>query len=1218
MTHPTTNPASRPAAPFAELLLSRAPRSALRDCISAAHYRSEAECMDALLPAATLTAEQNQRASRIAHLVAQTVREAPPNAIESLMKTFPLSGPEGQAVLCLAEALLRIPDSSTQDALVRSLVGQADWARHISKRQSSFINSVALNLSLASRLNQSKGFSLRRLTLQTSAPMIRRGLEKSVRTLGTSFILGSTLGIALRASAAGEKMGLTYAYDLQVNTALTAEQALDALTVYEDALEDISQHAGITGDFSERPLLCVRLPALSARFGRFRRERIMTELLPTLQRLAIRARHLDVGLLFSTEDSTHLETALDLLEALCVLPELGSWNGLGLTVQTYDRRASAVVAFLIDLGRRTGRRILVRLAKGACWDSEIRQAQKSGLADFPVFTRRCHTDVSYIACARQLLESLDASYPQFATHNPRTIGHILALADKPKPGDFEFACLQGLGLPLAQFLRDRQGLNLPCRIHAPVGESQALMPGLIRQLMENGPGSLGLRRNEDPAATIEALTADPVEATRLIPRTERASRSVRAPSDLFLPGRRNATGVDLFSENTLRALYAVLDGDAPFLHAAPLTPGTDIGTSRSRMIYNPADRHDPVGDVIETDGKTLLAALQSAEQALPVWSASKAEERIAALVKAAELIEAHQIELMALLVREAGKTLPAAQDEVREAVSILRYDAERLQGRDYHLHAAPLGLVACISPWSSPLAAFVQQISVSLAAGNCVLAKPAEQTPFIASLAVQLLHEAGIPTDALHLLPGDGSVGERLTTDHRIDAVMFTGSTPIGKAVSRQIFDRQGRTGTPVPIVARTGGQNAMLLDSSAQPEQVVQDILTSAFDSAGQRCSSLRILLLQEDCAEDILHLLKGALQDLAIGNPARLSTDIGPIISADARTEALDHIELMRRAGRTIWSPELGENCRYGHFLPPTLIEIGRVADIPHEVFGPILHVRRFSRSETDGVIDAVNSMGYGLTFGVHSRIPATVERATRRIQAGNIYVNRAITGAVIGSQPFGGSGLSGCGPKVGGPFALRRMSARTAPWFAPQDATPGQIPRHAHSLVSFLESRDAVSARQIRQDIAHAMTGFSMELPGPSGETNTLTLTPCGPVLCAGESWPAILRAIGMALGTGNPALVLGPDHALDWMHRLPQGLADRIQRVDPGALPECAAMIMERHSMRAVQAASTLTAREGRIIPVYMLDCLRPEWLLEERVVTVNTAALCGDPTMMALS
>ena len=1218
MTHPTTNPAQYSGAPFAELLLSRAPRSAFRDAISAAHYRPEAECVDRLLPKALLSVEQDRQANRLAHLLAQTLRETPPGVIESLMRTFPLSTPENHTVLSLAEALLRIPDTGTQDALIRSHVGDVDWSRHISKRHPAIINSMALNLSLAARLNQSRGFSLKRLTLQTSVPMIRRGLEKSLRSLGAGFILGTTLGSALKASASGGKDGLTYAYDLQVDTALTAEQTLAALTSYEDALEDISQHAGITGDFHERPFLCVRLAALSARFGRFRRARIMSELLPTLQRLAIRARQQDIGLLFYSEDSAHLEMTLDLLEALCTVPELGNWNGLGLTVQTYDRRASAVMEFLIDLGRRTGRRIPIRLVKGACWDSEIRQSQKSGLADFPVFTRRCHTDVSYIACARQLLDALDATYPQFATHNPRTIGHILALAGTPKPGDFEFSCLHGLGLPLGRYLRDKQGQNLPCRIHAPVGETQALLPGLVRQLMENGASSLAPNRNNDPAATIEALTADPVAATRAIPHTERASRSVRAPADLFLPGRRNAMGVDLFSEETLRALYNILEGDAPFLHATPITTAAEPEVSRSRILYNPADRHDPIGDVVETDGKTLLAAIESAEHALPAWAATRPEERIAALVQAAELIEKDRIALMALLVREAGKTLPAAQDEVREAVSILRYDAERLQGRDYHLHAAPLGLVACISPWSSPLAAFVQQISVSLAAGNVVLAKPAEQMPFISSRAVQLLHAAGIPKNALSLLPGDSSVGERLTTDHRIDAVLFTGSTPVGKAVSRQIADRLGRTGTPVPIVARTGGQNAMLVDSSAQPEQVVQDILASAFDSAGQRCSSLRILLLQEDCAEDVLHLLRGALQDLAVGNPTRLSTDMGPIISAEARTEVLDHIELMRRAGRTIWSPELGENCRYGHFLPPTLIEIGRVADIPHEVFGPVLHVRRFSRNERDGVIDAVNSMGYGLTFGVHSRVPATVERATQRIQAGNVYVNRAITGAVIGSQPFGGSGMSGCGPKAGGPFALRRMSARTNPWFAPQESKPGEIPRHAHSLVTFLESRDAVSARQIRQDIAHAMTGFSMELPGPSGETNTLTLIPCGPVLCAGESWPGILRAVGMALGTGNPALVLGPDHALDWMNRLPQGLADRIQRVDPGALPECAAMIMERHSTRAHQAASTLTAREGRIVPIYMLDCLRPEWLLEERVVTINTAALCGDPTMMALS
>ncbi|EHH67929.1 bifunctional proline dehydrogenase/L-glutamate gamma-semialdehyde dehydrogenase PutA [Gluconobacter morbifer] len=1213
MPHSSPSPRPRPLRAFSRLLQSRAPRSARRDAISAAHYRPEAECIEALLPKAQLTPEQDRQASELARTLAQSLRRMPAGSVESLLHSFPIASPEGTALLTLMEAFLRVPDTPTRDALIRDQIGQTDWSRYTGWQRSPLVNTMARSMTLAAKLRQAKGFSLRRLTLQTSAPMIRRGLDKALHQAGNEFILGSDIGVALKASQPREKDGFTFCYEMEVCTALMADQAAQALTTYEEALEALGRHAGVTGTLYERPSLSIRLPALHPRFGRARRERVMAELFPVLHRLIGRARQLDIGVVLSCEDSTHLELTLDLFEALCGQPEVEGWNGLGLTLQAYDRRTPAILDFLIDLGRRTARRIIVRLVKGACWDSEIRRAQHEGLPDFPVYTRRCHTDLAYLVCARTLLGALDAVYPRFATHNPRTIGHLQALAGQQEAGSYEFECLNGTNIiPLLR----QQGLNVPCRLHAPVGPHDRLLPCFVRHLLENGATSLILNRDADPAATIEALTLDPVEAVRAIRPTERASRAIRAPADLFAPGRRNASGYDLSDEACLRALQNALKDEIPFLEAGPLTPDAPSSPRLPRTLCNPADRNDVLGNVVETDGPTLLAALDTAGRGQPGWAARSREERVRILQAAADRLEADIFTLMALLVREAGKTFPAALDDVRRAVDFIRYDAESLQDQD--LSGMPLGLVACISPWCSPLAAFVQQVTVALAAGNAVLAKPAEETPFIAFHVVQHLLAAGIPADVLHFLPGNGSVGEQLVADPRIDAVMFTGSTPVAKALSRQVFDRRSRTGLRMPLIARAGGQNAMLVDSSVQPEQVVQDILTSAFDCAGQHCSSLRILLLQEDCADEVLSLLRGAIQELSLGNPVHLSTEMGPIISPEAQTEVEDHINMMRRAGRPVWSPELGENCLFGNFLAPTLIEIGRVADIPQEVFGPVLHIRRFARSEMDGVIDAVNSMGYRLTFSVQSRLTSTIDRITHRIQAANIFVNRPMTGAVAGSQPFGGNGMSGNGPKAGGPLALRRMVAKAGNWRLPEDGQPGKIPGRARGLVAFLESRDAVSARRIRQDISHELTGAVLNLPGPSGEINTLTLAPRGAILCAGESWPAILRAVGMALGTGNTALVLGPDHALEWMQRLPQGLADGIQRVDPGALPECAALLMEPTSALARQAASTLTNREGAIVPIYCLNDVRPEWLLEERVMTVNTAALCGDPTLMTLA
>ncbi|QDH17043.1 bifunctional proline dehydrogenase/L-glutamate gamma-semialdehyde dehydrogenase PutA [Swingsia samuiensis] len=1198
---------------------SQAPQSELREAIADTHFRSEKVCIEDLLPYARLNSEQNKQTERFARIILEAKQKTPLNNLEQLLKTFPLSSPEGQSFISLAETFLRIPDATTKDALIRSQFNKTNWARHIKKQNQSLANSFALNMSLMGQLKASKGFSLQRLTLQTSTPMIRKGLEKTLLAAAQSFIIGNHLPAAFKTIKSYEKHNFNYIYDLQAETALTADQAFKALTSYENALETLGQHAGITGSLYERPFLYVRLPALITHFGRFRRDRLINELLPALQRLANRSKQLDIGLIFSVENSQHLESTLDLFESLCSTPELQNWNGLGITLNAYDKRAHKTIDFLTDLADRTARKIIVRLTHGSSWNSEIRQAQQSGLIDFPIFTHRCHTDISYLACAQKLITSPHL-YTQFATENPRIIGHILTVAGKPSPEKYEFSFPYAAGLAWPQKFKDL--FQSSCRIHAPIGAAQAWLPRFVRQTLEaNILSPFTQEEDHNPnVTTIETLTENPIAAADAIPEEENVTPSVVLPSDLFMPAYKNSIGLDFTTEHALRNFEDSLQALPSFFHATSLTYRQKNSSNSSRIIYNPADHQEPLGEVIEADGAVLLHAIKSAEEALPEWGQTTPALRGEMLKKAADLFEEHSNEFIALLIKEAGKTILSAQQEVRQAVNFLRYNASSLNNQPFHKNMYPLGLIACISPWSSPLAAFIHQISISLAAGNIVIAKPAEQVPFSAYKAIQLLYAAGVPENVLYLLLGNETVGERLVSDPRIDAVMFTGSTQTGKTISRHTFNRQGRTGSPTIFVARTGGQNALLVDSSTHPEQAVQDILKSAFTNAGQHCSSLRILLIQEECADQIITLLKKAIQDLIIGDPSRLQTDIGPIISNEARTEIIDHLDMMRRAGRSVWSPELDENCRYGCFLPPTLIEIGRVADIPNEVFGPVLHIRRFSRQEFDGVIDAVNSMGFALSFGIHSRIPSTIERAINRIEADNIYINRNMIDTLPHAQPFGGHGMSGCGAKAGGPFALRRMIAGPPPlpWIKLEHVTQGNVSRAAQNLVTFLESRDAVSARQIRQDIAHTLLNWKMALPSPSGETNTLTLIPAGPILCAGNNWPQILRAVGLALGTGNNVQVLGPDHALEWIRLLPKSLTDRIERIYPGALPECSIMIMERNSQYALEAAATLTAREGKIVPIHMLDALRPEWLLNERVITTNTASLCGDPVAMSLS
>ncbi|WP_438381584.1 bifunctional proline dehydrogenase/L-glutamate gamma-semialdehyde dehydrogenase PutA [Asaia sp. BMEF1] len=1194
--------------PFSSFLPAMATLSPSREAVLRSSRLPEAEALAALLVSATLGEPFLEQIDRQARFLATRLREtARTKGVETMVQAFPLTSSEGKALLTLAASLLRIPDAATRDALIRDQIGQGAWLQQSGHDHPFFLNAASWAMSTSSRLHALTG-GLRSLAMRSGAPFIRHGVERAITMMGSQFVLADTLAQGLRRSRKAEQDGFSLAYAPLRETARTAEEADQARHEALSMVETLGRH-GRGQTLYERPSLSLRLSSLHPRFERSQTAQVMSGLLPFLATLASRAKAANILLIIDAETSETLDLSLDLFDALCRLPELESWNGLGFTVQAYDKRALPVIEHLIALGTETGRRVLLRLVKGAYWDHEIRRSQAQMVRDYPVFTRKCHSDVSYIACARRAIEAPAALYPQFATHNARSIATIQTIAGPWTPGLYEFGCRHGMGETLFAPLAQPRQAGIACRILTPIGPDIRLASFLVRRLIEAGAASSFLNQAHDRLVTLDALIADPVAQARVVLPRGMPNADIPLPCDLTLPERQSAVAPDLADDVTLTQLATTLPETTRSVQAVPIGPTMPRAEGRPHTVINPAIHTDRIGIALYARPRDIDAALNAAETD-QIWRRTEAEERAACLDRMAEALEQDQTALLSLLIREAGKTIANAADELREAVDYLRYYAAQLRSlSERSLIGAPLGTILCISPWNFPLASFTGQIAAALAAGNVVIAKPAEETPLIAAHAVGLFLQTGLPPRALQLLPGEGNVGASLVADSRIDGVLFTGSTAVAKTISRELLGRTGRTGQPVPLLADTSGQNAMLVDSTVSPQQVIPDILVSAFDSAGQRSASLRVLLVQEEGADALLEALQAAISARYVGAPDQLRCDMGPVISAGARTRIEAHIDRMRRAGYRVWQPDLQAETLSGHFVAPTLIEIGRVADIGLEVFGPVLHVRRYARHELDGVVDALNATGYALTFGVQSRLRETLDRATARSRAGNIYVNRSIIGASVGMQPFGGRGLSGSGPKLGGPLFMPRLMHGAPCPLAPE--TEAAVPSAARAFLAFLEPRDPPSARKVRAVIAHGLCGLSLELPAPSGETNRYSLRPKGIVLCACESWPALLHAVGLALGTGNTVLVLAPDPAVEWLRQVSRQLANLITRVNPGALPECDVMLIQRGAESAEQAALTITAREGMVVPVYDLDTVRPEWLLSETVVTTNHAAIGAD-------
>ncbi|TRW95171.1 bifunctional proline dehydrogenase/L-glutamate gamma-semialdehyde dehydrogenase PutA [Paracoccus sp. M683] len=1135
----------------------------LRETIRQTHLADQDEAIAALIDDYAPDAAARARIDAATAGLVRDIRTGDdPGLMEVFLAEYGLSTDEGVALMCLAEALLRVPDAETMDELIEDKIAPSEWGQHLGKSSSSLVNASTWALMLTGKVlrgNESPGIAghLRNAVKRLGEPVIRTAVHRAMREMGAQFVLGETVKDAIRRGRDRVGQGFTYSYDMLGEAARTEPDAREYLAAYEGAIAALAAQAK-SDDIRDNPGISIKLSALHPRYEEGQRDRVMAELVPIVLRLARAAQFANMGLNIDAEEADRLEISLDVIQAVLSDPSLAGWNGFGVVVQAYGKRAPFVIDWLEALAERLDRRIMVRLVKGAYWDTEIKRSQVEGLPGFPVWTHKTATDVAWICSARKLLAS-PRIYPQFATHNAHSAAAVLELAGEDR--DWEFQRLHGMGEALHDLLHGRYGTR--CRIYAPVGAHEDLLAYLVRRLLENGANSSFVNRIVDTDVPPEQVAPDPFAEWQAV--AGQPARGVREPSALFGPGRVNSRGFDLRDPVTLamiegaRAEWATHQWQGGPLLAGPVAGG------EVEAVENPAKPGDAVGQI-------TLAAPADIETALAhsrIWDAAP-EERARVLRAAADLYEDHYAELFAMITREAGKSLADCVAELREAVDFLRYYA------DFATADAPRGVITCISPWNFPLAIFTGQIAAALAAGNAVLAKPAETTSLIAWRATQLLHQAGVPAHALQLLPGHGRiVGTAISSDPRVAGVCFTGSLPTAQAINRAMA---ANLSPDAPLIAETGGLNAMIVDSTALPEQAVRDILASAFQSAGQRCSALRILYVQEDVADKVLTMLHGAMDELRLGDPWHLETDVGPVISAVARKGIDDHVAGARSDGRVLH--RLKAPAR-GHFVPPVTISVGGIRDIQREIFGPVLHVARFRAEDLDQVIAAVNGSGYGLTFGLHTRIDDRVEHIDRHMRVGNLYVNRNQIGAIVGSQPFGGEGLSGTGPKAGGPHYVPRFR------------------RAAASRVA--DDRDEADPLLVQDQLNRTQTDSETPLettllPGPTGESNRLTTHARGNVLCLGPD-TAAQAAIARAQGCAAVEVT-------GWLS--PEALA---------GLSGVAVVAYDGPEDRARACRMALAGRDGPIIPLAGSAELAGYCLLE-RHLCIDTTASGGNASLLA--
>ena len=1169
----------------------------------AEHYRcDEGELLQQLLPLAQLSPPKLQQAKKCALQLAGAVREVSRagSGIQNLLNQYSLSTHEGIVLMCLAEALLRIPDSTTADHLIRDKLMEGDWSTHLGMSDSLFVNASAWGLLVSGRVvsfsDEHHRERLGRLQLRMGkmgTPVVRAAMRQAMKIMGRQFVLGRTINEAIGRGGNAQNQGYRYSYDMLGEASRTMADADACYRSYAQAIETIGRSNAGRGVY-DGDGISVKLSAIHPRYEFAQRGRLMTELVGRLKSLALLAREYDIGLTVDAEEADRLDLSLDIIEAVYTDADLAGWAGFGIVVQAYMKRALPVLQWAIDLSRSVGRQLNVRLVKGAYWDTEIKQAQVNGLAGYPVFTRKENTDVSYQACAALLLDNRDAVYPQFATHNAYSVAHVLAYAENKLSG-FEFQRLHGMGDGLYDDLVS-QG-QLPVRIYAPVGEHKNLLAYLVRRLLENGANSSFVNNIIDDQLPLESLVQDPCE--RASANCAAANPRIPLPASIYGNTRHNARGLDLSDTPSIQRLSK----SAQALQNKLRTTGAEAIFLQSST--SPASTKQLLGYVRKTTPQDMLIRLESAEQAFKQWSQLPVEQRAQHFEKLADLLETNMEELIALCTLEAGKTAADGVAEVREAVDFCRYyagEAHRACGPHPQWEAAgqmhARGVVLCISPWNFPLAIFLGQVCAALVTGNAVLAKPADTTPLIAQRAVELIIEAGIPAQLVQLIVAEGpEVGQHLLPDARLAGVMFTGSTQVGAEIARCLAMRPGPR---IPLVAETGGQNCMVVDSSALPEQVVDDIIASGFQSAGQRCSALRVLFVQEEVADDLIAMIIGAMQELRVGDPAQLSTDVGPVIDQRSLDKLQGHVVYMRQHGRLLYACELTSKPSEGTFFAPHLYEIDRLEVLRGEVFGPVVHLIRYASKNLPEIIKSINATGFGLTAGIHSRVGTTTRKFSEKINAGNIYINRNMIGAIVGVQPFGGHGLSGTGPKAGGPHYLYRLLQASV----------------TTNIANELQQKISCLLTQAEKEFAGMR-----ELTGPTGELNQWLCEPRGGVLCIDEdpeSNRGTLHAIA-ALVAANRVIHVSA-HPLDRALLAQQSeLWDNYQHLSTGELGDKKTYLARFH-IDAVTFAGTnaeaqslqtiLLGLKGPMVPLiddYFSPALLHRFVLEKSISTDTTAA-----------
>ena len=966
------------------------------------------------------------RATRLVEAI--RARSGGLGGVENFLHAYALSTKEGLALMVLAEALLRVPDADTADRLIEDKLSSGDWAHHGGRSTALLVSASAWTLGITARVihpGETPEGIVEALIKRLGLPAVRAATRQVMRLLGSHFVLGQTIDEALERARARAGPEYLYSFDMLGEGARTGADAERYFESYAEAIAAIGRGAG-NAALPKRPGISVKLSALHPRYEPLSRERVLKELTPRVLELARAAKSYELNFTVDAEEADRLELSLEVIAAALRDSSLHGWDGFGLAVQAYQKRAGQVIDWIAAMAESLDRRLMVRLVKGAYWDTEIKRAQERGLADYPVFTRKAMTDLCYLDCVRKLLQARPRLYPQFATHNALTAASVIE--DAGGAADYEFQRLHGMGEALYRALLGEMP-ELTCRVYAPVGGYSDLLAYLVRRLLENGANSSFVSVAADPNVPIADILKRP--QSWIADAAHARHPRIPLPRDLFAPVRKNSSGVEFGDRAALEALLGEIRAGTGQVDAKPLIDGIAV-EGRERVVLGPIDA-SALGTVQEGDEAIVASAMAAAAAGFATWNAAGAAARADALSRAGDLIERHRGRLIALLQDEGGKTLDDCVSEVREASDFCRYYAAQARralapqplpgptGESNVLGYRGRGVVVCISPWNFPLAIFTGQIAGALAAGNAVVAKPAEQTPLIAFAAVKLLHEAGVPASALHLVPGDGRVGALLVADKRVAGVAFTGSTEVGRLINRALA---GKDGPIPPLIAETGGINAMIVDATALPEQVTDDVITSAFRSAGQRCSALRLLCVQDDVAERVLAMVEGAARELRLGDPRQPATQVGPVIDAEAKGKLERWIADMagRGALRFRWDGPLPDR---GTYVAPAIVELDRARELKEEVFGPVLHVVRWRAAELDDLLDDIAGNGTALTLGIHSRIESTVARVIARLPHGNVYVNRNMIGAVVGSQPFGGSGLSGTGPKAGGPGYLHRLA-------------------------------------------------------------------------------------------------------------------------------------------------------------------------------------------------